>query len=342
MANKSYEDVIDKNKVIDVKKKYDIIIIGYKAENTFEKCLVKELESRGHYVALYTAHSIYNQVAAFEREDYMSNTKSISLFSFFKKYYRFGLDFIIICQTGLSFINDIHIPVFYYHRELTMPPKCVNPTYIIMQLPESRDYLRTQHMPMWGQARSRQFVWPAGDPSVFNPTREKDLKGINYIGWYEAAFTYKLDPIWNEMMHNALDIPIWATEQKLCTTHKDGNVKTSPTFNEYRDYLERSEALLIVTLRWVYLTRRMIEAAMCKTLPILWIHNDKSEKAHNKIGFYHRKNCIMFREKEELETISWTKEELKEMTENAYNLVIKDHTYVKRADQLLAIFEGKL
>ena len=325
-------------------KKYDIIIIGYKDENSFEARLLSEFEKRGHYVALYPSFSLYNQVSGFQRDGYSKGFRSISLYDYFHKYYEFGCDFIIICQTGLSFINDIHIPVFYYHRELNQPPKCENPTYIIMQVPESRDYLRTHHRPLWGRARNRQFLYPCADPSMFNPNREKDLKGLNYIGWYEAAFTYKLDAIWEEVMSHSLDIPLWANEQGLITAHENGDVKTCPNFNRYRDYMERSEAHLLVTAKWVYLSRRMIEAAMCKTLNVIWIQNDASEKAHNTLGFYDRENCIMFREKEDLENgaISWSLEELKEMTENAYNLVVEKHTYEKRVTKILAMYEGKL
>ena len=325
-------------------KKYDIIIIGHEGENTFEARMVKELEKRGHYVSSYPSVSIYNQVSAFERAGYSDGSRSVSLDAFFHKYYDYGCDFIIICQTGLAFINDMHIPVFYYHREFIQSPKCENPTYILIQQPETRDFLKSYYMPLWASARNRQFLNIAADPSMFNPNREKDLKGINYISSWAAAMGIKLDAIWADIFEHYLEIPIWATENKLCTTHVKGNVKSSPNFNTYRDYMERSEASLMVTIKWIYFSRRLIEAAMCKTLNIIWIQNDASEKAHNNLGFYHRKNCIMFREKEELENgaVSWTKEELKEMTEDAYNLVLEKHTYEQRADKILAMFEGKL
>ena len=325
-------------------KKYDILIIGYNDVNTFESGLARELKSRGHDVNIYRSFSICNQMSAYERGDYMNGNRDVSLFSYFKKFYEYGCDFIIVCQTGLSFINDIHIPVFYYHRELNQSPTCTNPTYIIMNVPEARNYLRAHHKKLWSHARNRQFVYTAADPSLFNPNREKDLKGLNYIGWWEAANTWVIDPIWNEIMTHCNDIPIWATEQKLCTTHADGNVRSCPSFNDYRDYMERSEAFLMVTGKWVYLSRRQIEAAMCKTLNVIWIQSDASEKANNRLGFYDRQNCIMFREKEDLANgaVSWTKEELKEMTEDAYALVMEKHTYKNRADQILNIFERRL
>lgn len=325
-------------------KKYDILIIGHKDLNCFEVRLATEFESRGHSVALFPSVSIYNQMSAYERGDYMNGSRRVSLFSYFKNYYHYGLDFIIVAQTGLSFKNDIHIPVFYYHRELNQAPTCTNPTYIIMNMPEARNYLRAHHQYLWEHARNRQFLWVAVDPTLYNPNRKKDLKGLNYIGWYEVAFEYKVDPMWDEVLGNSLDIPIYATEQKLCTTHEGGDVKSSPSFEKYRDYLERSEAFLMVTSKWAYISRREMEAAACKTLNVIWIQNDKSEKAHNKIGFYDRKNCIMFREKEDLANglVSWTPEELKEMTDNAYNLILEKHTYKNRADQILDIFERKV
>lgn len=325
-------------------KKYDILIVGYKDENTFEKCIAREFKKRGHYVELYPSFAICNQMSAYERGDYMNGDRDVSLYSYFKKYYEFGCDFIIICQTGLSFINDIHIPVFYYHRELNQPPTCTSPTYIIMNVPEIRNYLRAHHKNLWKRARNRQFLYAAADPSLYNPNREKDLKGLNYIGCWEVANTWNIDPIWNEVMNHCQDIQMWATEQKLCTTHKNGDVKSCPEFDEYRDYMERSEATLMVTGKWVYLSRRLIEAAMCKTLNVIWIQNDASEIAHNNIGFYDRQNCIMFREKEDLANgvVSWTPEELKEMTEDAYNLAMEKHTYKNRVDQILNMFERRL
>lgn len=327
-------------------RKYDIIIIGYTGPNTFEEQIKNELKSRGHFVELIPTQSLHSMLSPFERTDYIIGSRYISLFSLLKKYYDYGLDFIIVCQTGFFLNNDLHIPLFYYHREFAFSPMIINPTHILINVPTAAQYLKFHHRYFWAHARSRNTLYAAANPKSYNPNREKDLKGLNYIGNFDPEMNWieHIDPIWAEVVNDKIIIPLWATEQKLCTTHINGNVRSWPKDEEYTDLLERSESTLIVPIKWIYLSRRLIEAALCKTLIVTWIQNKESEEAYNKMGFYDRVNCIMFREKEDLANgaIAYTTEELKEMTENAYNLALEKHTYKNRVDHILNIFERRV
>ena len=328
-------------------KTYDIIIIGYGTPNSFESKMQKEWVRMGHSAELFTTNDLYNMLPGYTRKDFMNLRRKASLDSFFRKYYEYGLDFIMVCQTWLRYKNDIHVPVFYYHRELDMFPQVDRPTYIIMNVPEAQSYLREHHPDFYYQAMQRKLCYIAVDPEEFNPNREKDLKGLQFVGNWEIANTWAEQEtsnyMWKEVMGNIMEIPEYVSKHGLATIHVDGNILTCPSFEIYKDVLERSEAFLITTAKFVYITRRQMEAAACKTLNVIWVQNDRAEKVQNELGFYDRENCIMFRDKKELKNgaVTWTEDERLEMVEKAYNLILERHTYKHRAQLIIDIFERK-
>jgi len=130
------------------------------------------------------------------------------------------------------------------------------------------------------------------------------------------------------------DIPTPLFMQDMDVLHHEHGIK----YPEAKRILQQSEAVLIVPGTKAYVTRKIYEAAMCKTLVILFVENEEALEIFTEIGLEQGKNCIMFRKKEQLKKISSLKRyDVKKIIDNAHKWVNERHLWVNRAIELKKI-----
>lgn len=304
--------------------------------NSWSNKVMKYFQREGHFCEHITPYEILKMIAGGERNEHVHYYKPYPLYNLLKLFPE-GLDFFIIEQSWLNFVNDSHVPVVYYHHEFPVECRCVNPTYLLMNLPIMGPHLNTHYVWWYHRIKERHYCWMAADPEEFNPNREKELKGINYVSCFESVMKDERDDFWKYVMDSYHDR--WKEFAK-----NNGYIHTqggeTVGYEPYKDYMERSEAFLTFNCNCIYMSRRVLEAALCKSLNVIHIQNDDAEAFYNKIGFYNKKNCILFRNNDELKYIAdqisnHNIYDVKSMVKDAYNLVLEKHTFKNRAKQIL-------
>ena len=327
-------------------KSYSILVIGLSGPNEFPLQMLEALQHLGHFVEFWDVHDIYNHfLSAHERVAYNTEKKPVSIKSLL--YNMPDIELVLVSQSFLGLKNDVQIPVAYYHREINLPCLVEKPTYLLMNVPEMKEFIRNFYPQYWYDTYQNRWFPMAANPNNFNPNRHKDLRGLTYISQWEAALEGYRDYVYHATAATFLEVPMWAHEQGLIHVYNGGNIKSCPSFDEYRDYLERSKYHLVSCTKYVYITRRVMEAALAKTLNVVYIHCDRAEKCYNDLGFYHKKNCILFREKNDLKYIIDQLSnpnifDVDQMIKNAYDLVLEKHTYKNRAKELIHIVEKRV
>ena len=111
----------------------------------------------------------------------------------------------------------------------------------------------------------------------------------------------------------------------------------------YTQMMPLCEAILVIPAWDAHETRRIYEAALCRTINVIFIQDDLAQDIYDKMGFEDGRTCLTFRNKEELDGIVYG---LKRGTFNAeyireaaYNVAYKFHTYFARAKQLEGIIK---
>ena len=305
-------------------------IIGLDAPNTFSRKIRKSLIKLGHNAFFLSLTDIRKQYlpTVFKSKFHLTEKHPLDLREIlpYDDY-----DMIIISHNALVFNNPKigSTKVLYYHREMLDYPSCMNPDILAYNVPNNDRYIRQYYPPLWFSAK-RIDLPIAVDPDEWNPNREKDLDGLNFVSCYEDIMEENRDYTWNHFYG------VYLSRVKKYTANGcrlNGGLYVD--FEEYKDYLERSEEFLNVMTPSVYYSRRLLEAAACNTLPVIHIENQESLKFHNELGFEHRENCMMFTDNLKFPSpYDW-----QEIAYNAYELILKHHTYDHRAKVILALLE---
>lgn len=305
-------------------------MIGSGGPNSFAGKITESLQKLGHSVYLLSTTEIKNRYcpSKFKLEYHIYQKYPMDLREILPVE---NYDFIIISHSDLVFNNPKigSTKVIYAHREMLCYPSCMNPDYLLYN-EEEEDRFIWHYYPTLYHSSKRIDLIIATDPSEFNPNRVKDLDGLNYTSYYEKVMDDKRDFAWNYCFKTFLN-------RRDFFTGNDCRVNGGlfMDYNEYRGYLERSEAFLLFMGPMVFASRRLMESAVCKTLPVIHIESKKSLEYHNRLGFENHVNCSMFNDIPKLPT----QEAIEQMSENAYNLVSEFHTYDIRVDQLLEAIE---
>lgn len=306
-------------------------IIGLGGPNTFAQKLKKALMKLGHSVYLLSQSEIKNRycVSIFKRNYHLEMKYPIDLREILPID---NYDMIIISHIDFVFNNPGigSTKVLYYHREMFFYPSCLNPNILAYNSPHHDSFIRSYYPKLW-HIPYKIDIPVAVDPEEFNPSREKDLLGLNYVSTYEVIMDVKRDYYWNYIFKE-----YFTREKKFTENGCRYNGDKFASFDAYKDYLERSEAFLFFTGPGMFGSRRIVEIAACKTLPVIHIESEASEEYHNKLEFEHLENCIMFRNFTP-KTINY--DNYKEMVNNAYDLVVNNHTYDCRANQIIKLLQ---
>ena len=304
-------------------------VIGSGGPNSFAGKITESLKKLGHSVYLLSTTEIKNRYcpSKFKLEYHIYQKNPIDL----REILPLELyDWIIISHSDFVFNNPKigSTKVFYAHREMLCYPSCLNPDIIAYNHEEMDRFIWHYYPRLWHTAKKMDLL-VATDPAEFNPNKEKDLKGLNYTSYYENVMDEKRDFTWN------YSFEIFLERRDLFTGNGcrvNGGLYMD--YNEYRDYLERSEAFLLFMGPLVFASRRLMECCVSKTLPVIHIENKESEAFHKRLGFEHLENCILF--KKDPSFYKFNKLEAS-LSDNAYELVLNNHTYDHRAKEILEV-----
>lgn len=303
-------------------------IIGLGGVNTFSRKMEKALKKLSHSVYVLTTNEIKNRYCPskfkLEYHIYQKNPMDLREILPVDNY-----DMIIISHSDLVFNNPKRssTKVLYYHREMLCYPSCLNPDILAYNHPAHDSFIWHYYPKMWHSAKKIDLPF-AVDPEEFNPNREKDLTGLNYVSVFEDVMEESRDYFWNYMFKEFMN-----REKRFTSNGCRYNGPKYATLEEYKDYVERSEAFLVFASPGIYGTRRMFEIAACKSLPIIHIESPEALEYYKSMGFELNETCLMFGLKPPI-IDNYDCEEYYEYTQNAYNLVLNEHTYDHRAKEI--------
>lgn len=305
-------------------------IIGSGGPNSFAGKIFESLEKLGHKGYLLSTTEIKNRYcpSQFKLEYHIYQKNPIDLREILPVE---NYDFIIISHTDFVFNNPKigSTKVLYAHREMLCYPSCMNPDVLAYNEEEQDRFIWHYYPRLWYTTKKMDLI-VATDPGEFNHDREKDLDGLNYTSYYEVVMEEKRDFFWNYSFKTFLD-----RRDKFTKEECRVNGGMFMDYNEYRAYLERSEAFLLFMGPMVFASRRLMETAACKSVPIIHIESKASLEFHNRLGFENGENCNMFTKKPIVPSPS----DSLELAKTAYDLVVNNHTYDHRAKEILEVLE---
>lgn len=243
---------------------------------------------------------------------------------------------IFVEQNGFDFYNDIDLPVIYYHRDIPTPPFMNDPDIFLYRFKAMERSIPKQCPELWNNGIYKKRFLNAVAMDQFEHNLPKIYEGVNWVGWQkplEYHLTIPTDREYYQWVKKILD---YCRKKFLINYHPHGI-----HYTEAKRILQQSEAVLIVPGNEAYVTRKIYEAAVAKTLIVLWVQNEEGFQIFTEIGLKHKENCIMWRKLPELEKICLDLYDypMDEIINNAYNWVKNNHTWDNRAHELLRILE---
>jgi glycosyltransferase involved in cell wall biosynthesis len=245
-------------------------------------------------------------------------------------------DCVFVEQNGYSFNNDIDVPVIYYHRDTPTPLFMKDMDILLYRFKSMEKTISKRHPEVWGNGVMKTQWLNGVDIYGFLHDQKKIFSGINWIGWSNTFEYYWGFPDQIEYYKFVRHIVEDSDKKKLIVRHK----APIPYF-KYKDILQKSEAVLIIPGNGSYVTRKIYEAAVSKTLIVLWVQNEQAMEAYENIGLVANYNCVMFKTINQLEQIEKKWNDFpklrKEMVKNAFEWVVSNHTWLNRARELINI-----
>lgn len=254
-------------------------------------------------------------------------------------------DIVFIENPKFSFDNDVDTPVIYYHRDLNCNCYVRNADFFLYRF---KGAIR-KNLPISGQLELVKLYYPeiywnedvkklffvhAVSPDEFSEydSIKKDIFGITYIGSYKSVKTMiNFNSIHRTIYWHHVEIMEFIEEYDVAEYFQE----VSGGIADYRAILARSEAIFIIPAWNSWSTRRLFEASLYRTIPVIFIQNDAAKKVFNELGYKHGETCIMFYNKEELLDLHLYEYDVKSIQEAGFKMVMKRHTYKARAQELL-------
>lgn len=247
-------------------------------------------------------------------------------------------DLIIIDECRFSWLNDVNIPVFYHHREFKRPPTVFYPDVVFFWHQPFINYFSRIFAPHWMSRIPNHVVLSiAVDPEMYLP-QEKKIKGIVGIGARES-----LEDVMSYMkeLTNISTLELQKQERDKFIEMGFKMFKDPIDDEKYRELLPQCEMLWIPLANRQYATRRMLDCMATKSLCLIKIENEEHEQVLRDMGLHQGEHYVKFEKMEDLLELKnlITSEMIKTMTENAYDLVINEHTYENRFDFIRALYQ---
>lgn len=247
-------------------------------------------------------------------------------------------DLIFIDQCNFQFKRDfdaLDVITMYNHKYLHRHPRVYYPDVMFHACEPFRDFfVRQEHKWYCYNVQRHEILYPAVDPDLYD-IKEKDIKMIIGIG-FRRSFNSWL---------KASGIAEGATNkliEKEVDVFKDSFkfYDTPITDDEYKDLVSRACATWFPIPSNQYITRRMLEAMICRTVCFMKIEDKQHEQVLENMGY---KRSIDYVGVDKVEQIrhhgAYIHSDNEYLAEKAYETTIKNHTYESRAKQILKLYD---
>lgn len=266
----------------------------------------------------------------------MGNKFSLKTFIDFYKIKEADLDLIFVEQAMFYYKNDVDVPVIYYHRDLWTECFMTDADLLLYRFWNHRTAIQYVSRNVWWAMPHLQFR-NAVNPVHYDFTKEKEFKGLNFIGTQKSLESYMIqDFVQRDYYKETYDIVEYCRKEGLAEIHDYQRMH----FPEYKEILEKCESVLFVPGKNAYHSRRLYEAACAKAMLVIYTPDEFAKGIYNKLGLKHGYNCVMFDDIKKLKNIFILyKNKRKKIIERAYEWIENAHTFKIRAKQLEGVFE---
>ena len=248
-------------------------------------------------------------------------------------------ELIIVDEPSLYFYNNVDIPVFYAHREFKRPPKVYYPDIGLFWHRGITRYFKKMFAPHWAANTPKLMeLHPAVEPTQFKLVK-KTIPGIsNFAGREKLGELIHM----KELTATAL---VRESYRKMLKVISYGinyikNSRGGLTDLEFRTALAQCEACWVLQPSSQYISRRMLEAMLCKTVVILKLENKEHEDTFTRMGFNKNEHYINIEKLSDLKDLqkSWNYAHHSDMVKKAYKVVMENHTFINRAELLIELY----
>lgn len=125
----------------------------------------------------------------------------------------------------------------------------------------------------------------------------------------------------------------------LISEGKSKYYETPVTDQKYREILSHAKMTWFPVPAYQYVTRRMLDAMCSACLCIMKIQDKEHEQVLEDMGFIRNEHYIGIDDLSQLDGLYIDQKERMEMVSRALDVVREDHTYFKRAKQVLETYE---
>lgn len=238
--------------------------------------------------------------------------------------------------------TQVQTPVVFYHRDLWSEGfmKYPHVDLLLYRFWNHRTSLQYSDRRTWWMTKYKLLFKNAVNPTLFNPDKEKEYKGLNFVGTqYPLAKYLTKDFIQHDYYRDTYDIVEYCREHEVAVIHDYHQMK----FPIYREILQKCESVLFIPGKRAYHSRRLFEAAASKTMLVIYCPDDYSKQVYQKHGLKHGFNCVMFDDVTKLKNVYILyKSKRKKIIERAYDWVMMQHTFEVRAIKLEKVFDKLL
>ena len=325
-----------------------LLFINVENYHGFSQYIAEELKKLGHEVVIFdklrSAVGEMSLQSLIPNMNYHVNKGNPLSLANFLKFVRpivgeLDYDLIFLEQALIYWDNDVDIPVVYYHRDIWSECFMKNPDMLLYRFKKHRDSLRYISRRTWGMTRWKLRFLNGVHLPRFKPNRRKDFKGLNFISTRIPFKNYmKMDLVQADYYRHVYRMMETMKKKGIATVHDYEKME----FPEYKEVLERCEAVVTIHGKDAPVTRRAYETAACRGIMVLWLQNDESKRTYEEIGLKHGYNCLMFRKVNQLPQIWKVCNNRKAIAQKGFEWVQNRHTYEVRAKELEKVFEDFL
>jgi len=191
-------------------------------------------------------------------------------------------DFVYIFHINTkSLINDVNVPVIYYHFEMLWRPCVDKCDVLIMASPLIENFLVLYYPKLLYNNPAKYIQYYGVDLERFDSIGKKKYLKCSFMGKLE----------WEEKCWIEKDM--YKTRKRVveeCSEYLD--LMPHDDYEEYINNLKHSQSTLIVHGKNCYISQRIFEAAAASVCPIIYVDDEIGAQIYEDIGLKNHQNCI--------------------------------------------------
>ncbi len=235
--------------------------------------------------------------------------------------YYYKQDLVIVFQTNCEFINDVEVPVIYYHPEILSPASLDKWDYLVAGGIEITPFLMAFNTRAMQACKATLIQNYGVILQEWTPLPKSDMIPF-FIGNLERDYA----PHW---LHKI----IYSSRQKIIPEITPLiNLHPAVPYDEYKTLLARSVGTIIIHGEYCYLSQRIFEAAAMACCPIIYTGNSLPA-LYESLGLIHGYNCLFFDSYHDLKT--QLSINLLEVLGKRARKWVEKHTHLHRAKELI-------